>query len=216
MENVVRRIHPEAPQQDVGSVVSTAERALQVAVAGVTHEARRAASCLLEPEVGDLVLVTLVPGRGCYVLAVLERQDTGHARLVHEGDLELQLPTGRLSMTAAQGMSVVSGKEVSCVTSSVRLHAAEADLFLERTSFLGRLARVEVESLKMLGRFFDSVIERLSQRVQRSYRKIEGMEQVRAEQLDYVAEKNVSVRGHNTLVTAEQLVKLDGEQVHLG
>jgi hypothetical protein len=39
---------------------------------------------------------------------------------------------------------------------------------------------------------------------------------VRARQIDYVAEKNVSVRGHNTLLTAEQLVKLDGEQVHLG
>jgi len=68
----------------------------------------------------------------------------------------------------------------------------------------------------VLGRFFDSVVERLSQRVRRSYRKVEELEQVHAQQLDYVATKNVSVRGHNTLLTAEELVKLDGEQVHLG
>lgn len=216
MENLARRIHPEAVQQDVGTMLPAAAGALQVAISGVAHEARRAASCLLEPEPGDLVLVTLVPGRGCYVLAVLERQEAARGRLVHMGDLELQLPAGRLTVAATQGMSVVSGKDVSCVTGTLHAHAAEAEIFLERSSFLGRLARVEVETVKVLGRFFDSVLERFSQRVRRSFRKVEELDQVRAEHLDYTANQTASVRGHNTLLTAEQLVKLDGDQVHLG
>ncbi len=216
MENVARRIHPEAVQQDVGTVLSAAERSLRIAVGAATHEARRASSCLLEPEPGDLVLVSLVPGRGCYVLAVLERQQATRGRLVHEGDLELQLPTGRLSVAATRGMSVVSGQDISCVAGSLRAHTGSAELFAERTSFLGKLAHVEIEALKVVGRFLDSVLERVSQRVQRSYRKVEELDQVRAAQMDYVATQNLSVRGHNTLVTAEQLVKLDGDQVHLG
>ena len=56
-------------------------------------------------------------------------------------------------------------------------------------------------------------IERLTARYAR---RIEESEHVRASRLDYVAKKNMSLRGENTLVTAEELVKLDGAQNHLG
>ncbi|MDY7227178.1 DUF3540 domain-containing protein [Hyalangium rubrum] len=216
MEKLAGRIGSTVIQQDVGSVLSTEGASLSVAVGGTPHPAKRAPSCLLAPEPGDLVLVTFVPGRGCYVLAVLEREEGAPGRLVHQGNLGLHLPAGRLTVTASEGMSVVSGQDVSCVTSSLRAHAVEANLSIEKAHFLGTFASVQVETLKVIGRFFDSVLERFSQRVRRSYRQVEEVDSVRAEQLDYMASKNVSVRGRNALVTAEQLVKLDGDQVHLG
>jgi hypothetical protein len=62
----------------------------------------------------------------------------------------------------------------------------------------------------------DSVFDRLLQRVKRSYRFVEEHDQVRAAQIDYVAQNNASLRGENTLITAKDLVKVDGEQIHLG
>ena len=58
--------------------------------------------------------------------------------------------------------------------------------------------------------------ERISQRVKRLYRHVEDFEQLRADKVDYVANKTMSLRGQNTLMTAEELVKVDGEQIHLG
>ena len=47
-------------------------------------------------------------------------------------------------------------------------------------------------------------------------RTVEGLDQVKAEQIDYAAQKTASMRGENTLVTAEELVKVDGAQIHVG
>ncbi len=50
----------------------------------------------------------------------------------------------------------------------------------------------------------------------RAYRFVEEMEHVRAGSIDYAARENVRFHGRNALVTAQQLVKMDGEQIHMG
>jgi hypothetical protein len=52
--------------------------------------------------------------------------------------------------------------------------------------------------------------------VKRSYRFVEEADQVKAQRIDYAAEKSVCLRGENALVVAEELVKVDGGQIHLG
>ena len=60
------------------------------------------------------------------------------------------------------------------------------------------------------------MLERLSQRVKRSYRTVDELDQLHARQLDYKVDKTMSLRAANALLTAEQLVKVDGGQIHLG
>jgi Protein of unknown function (DUF3540) len=51
----------------------------------------------------------------------------------------------------------------------------------------------------------------------RSYRTVTEMDQLRAERIDHVAaEQAMNLRGKDTLMTAERLVKVDGEQIHMG
>jgi hypothetical protein len=42
------------------------------------------------------------------------------------------------------------------------------------------------------------------------------MDQLRAKRVDYTAEKSMHLHGENTLMTADSLVKLDGEHIHMG
>jgi hypothetical protein len=60
------------------------------------------------------------------------------------------------------------------------------------------------------------VLERVLSRVQRSYRVVEEVEQFSGRHLDYQVSENLSLRGKNSLITAEELVKLDAKQLHLG
>jgi hypothetical protein len=70
--------------------------------------------------------------------------------------------------------------------------------------------------MKLIGRFFHSMIDSISQKVKRSYRVVEDIDHVRSSQIDYRASKNMSLRGQNALINAEELVKIDGDQIHLG
>ncbi|WP_437959710.1 DUF3540 domain-containing protein [Sorangium sp. So ce119] len=212
---VARQIEPEAAYQEVGRVVRATDGAFLVASGAAEIEARRAVSCMVEPETDDVVLVSVLPGRGAYILAVLERQGSD-VSVVLEGDLHVKLPGGRFVLGAAEGVTFASAKEVGVVAGEVKVNARLGSLFVESLSYLGTAVQVEIEKAKVKAAAFDASVERVVERVKRAYRFVEEFEQLRAERVDYVAKKNMSLRGENTLVTAEELVKLDGAQIHLG
>ncbi|WP_438028851.1 DUF3540 domain-containing protein [Sorangium sp. So ce233] len=212
---VARQIEPEAAYQEVGRVVRPADGAFVVATGAGELEARRAVSCMVGPETDDVVLVSVLPGRGAYILAVLEREGSD-VSVVLEGDLHVKLPSGRFVVGAAEGVTFASGKEVGVVAGEVKVNARLGSIFVESLSYLGTAVQAEVEKAKVKAAAFDATVERVVQRVKRAYRFVEEFEQLRAGRVDYVAKKNMSLRGENTLVTAEELVKLDGAQIHLG
>jgi hypothetical protein len=59
-------------------------------------------------------------------------------------------------------------------------------------------------------------IDRVSERLKKSFRTIEEIEQVRANELGVDVKGNLSIHADNTLMTSDKLVKVDGEQIHLG
>jgi hypothetical protein len=173
-------------------------------------------SCLVAPEAEDGVLVAVAEDGRVFILAVLDRREGAAVRLEAEGDLLLRLRNGRFAVAAQEGIELATAKEASVISGGLRVNAAEARVGLDRLSYLGRFVEAEVEQVKLFAGSLDSVLGRLWQRVKRSYRVVEEVDHVRADQIDYAAKKNAQIRGRNALVTAEQLVKLDGEQIHLG
>jgi hypothetical protein len=217
MRQLARKREQEVAFQEAGTVVEALEgNALTVRTASGTYSARRAFSCLVEPMVGDVVLLSGLPGGACYVLAVLERESEAPARLVTEGDLEVRLTKGRFVVAAQEGVDLVSAQDVSVTAGGIRVNAAEGNMVVRQLSVLGSFVRAEFDRIKVLAESCDSVLDRMIQRVKRSYRFVEEHDQVRAAQIDYAAQNNASLRGGNTLITAKDLVKVDGEQIHLG
>jgi hypothetical protein len=87
---------------------------------------------------------------------------------------------------------------------------------LSRLSFVGSVVQAEVERLKLLAESVDTTLTRLYQRVKRSYRVVEELDQLKAERIDYEAKELLSLHGKHATITAESLVKVDGDQIHLG
>ncbi|AUX37101.1 MULTISPECIES: DUF3540 domain-containing protein [Sorangium] len=177
--------------------------------------AKRATSCLLEPATGDLVLLAVVNGAR-YILAVLEREEGAPSRLVAEGDLQIRLQRGALGLSAPDGVHVQTGKDLSMVASTFRVQAKEGHVALGLFSFVSKLVRGEVDRAKLVGRSLDAHLERLMQRVKRSYRIVEEADHVRADRIDYAAKGNLAIHSENAKITASHLVKIDGDQIQVG
>jgi hypothetical protein len=225
MNNVVRKIRNDAAlSNDDGRVVEETGRVLVVREDGAVlvrtasgeHEAHRAVSCLVAAEVDDLVLVARSPLEGAFVLAVLRREGNAATTLAVAGDLDVRLESGRLSLAAQEGVDLLSAREVSVTAGGLRVNAAEGHVVLQSLSFLGDAVRAEIDRVKLFAQSFDSVLERFSQQVQRSYRTVAETDQVRAQRIDYTAEKTLSLHGEHQLISADELVKVDAEQIHLG
>ena len=216
MKNLARKLEDDPVSHDVGTLVRVEGPVFVVRTRSGDLEAARAATCLLEPSAGDRVLVAGSCSEGWYVLAILTRAAGARAAVTLDGDLEIRLPSGRFTVAAQDGVDLVSGGDVSVVAGRIDVNAADGNVVLGRLTFLGTFVRAEIEKIKLVAERFDSVVERVAQRVKRSYRSVEESDHVRAERIDYSAKKTASLHGENTLLTAEELVKIDGEQIHVG
>jgi hypothetical protein len=191
-----------ADAQVVGTVTAVTERGARVRTGEGEVEVKRAVSCLVEPEEGDLVLLVRRGPATPYLLAVLERPGGRGLRISAEGDFSIDARGGRLAVHGAEGVEVTSEECVSLAGERVEARGREASLFFG--------------SVKLIAGAADSVLERLFQSVTRSFRRVEEVDHLRAGQIDHAAEGMVRLHGGHTLMTARELVKTDAKQIHVG
>lgn len=201
--------------QEIGEIVESEDARLQVQTESGRFSARRAVSCLVEPEPGDRVLLAVPPSGDLFVLAVLSRESDAQLRLPLDRDAAIRC-RGTLSLFATDDLELRSAKEVATVATKVSTTAVEATVTADRLSIVGRFVEAHTEQIKGVLGVVDTVLERLSQKMKRSYKYVEEIDMTRAQQVDLRAEETVSIRAANAFVTAEALMKIQGEQIHLG
>jgi len=202
--------------QEIGTVNAVVGDKLGVHTASGAFAARVAASCLLRPRPGDSVLVAVPPDGDLFVLAVLERDDAeGAHELRVEGDLELKA-TGQLEICGLEGTQVRSPAHLELGAPQISVTGVETRVSSDRLHVFGRVLQAHADTVKTVLGAIDSFADRVSQHVKRSYRFVEEMDVTRAKQIDSRAERTMTLRAKNTFVAAEDLVKVDGDQIHLG
>jgi hypothetical protein len=196
-------------------VIDRRDARVTVAAGHRRASARRAASCLLEPREGDRVLTAAV-GSETFVLAVLERDRAEPARLSVDGDLELRLRGGRFRVDADDGIELRTGDEASLSSRRLRIDAIDGKVVMEGLRVLAGRVGGQIGTLRLVAAVVDTVAERLRQKLQRSYRFVDEIDQVRAGTIDYGAAGFARIHAEDSVVTADKLVKIDGEQIHVG
>ncbi len=192
--------------QEIGRVLRRDRGCFVVSTAAGDIRCARAKSCLVAPALGDTVLVAAAATGRAWVLAVLDGTDD-HTRIEVDGDLAVTVPDGAFTV-ASRAVGVLSGR--------LDVNALDGNVALQHLTYVGRFLRGEVEKIRVHAGNLDTVLERFSQRVKRSLRKVEELDQLHARQIDHRADKAMSMRAANALLTAETLVKVDAEQIHLG
>lgn len=200
--------------QEIAVVVRVAEGRATVRAGEVEYSAKRAASCLLEARQGDRVLCA-VAETDAWILAVLDREDATTSIAV-EGDLEIISRQGRVRVGGREGLSLGSEADVTIAAGELNVRTMAASLVADGIEVLGKTVRAEAGRVKVLAEALDTVLDRFSQRVKRAYRFVEERDSLRAGTIDYVADKAVTVSAENTVMTAKELVKVDGGQIQLG
>jgi hypothetical protein len=216
MHSVARKLEARVVFQEVGEVVTIDAASLGIRTALGTLQARRALSCVVAPRLGDRVLVASEERGASFVLAVLERPSEAPTTIGVEGDLELRTPSGKVTVTTRDGLDLSSAATVRVTAPAVDVSAVEGRLAFQMLDLFASVLQAEMGKVKALACKLDALLDRLRLRTRSSLRTVEELDQVRARHLDYSATGNAHLRGENTLVTAEDLVKINADQVHLG
>lgn len=212
-DNLARQL--SYASEEVATIVGVSGNQFRIRSRNGECEARRAASCLLMPELGDEVLV-VHHERGSHVLAVLERNEESPSRIMTDGDMEIAAMGGKVVVNGAEGVDIVTPGEANIAAGTTRLTTTSAELVVDAMTYVGDRVTAQIDRVKTVAKSVETTAGRLVQRLEKAYRFISRSESVRAEYLDYEARKAFHVKSETTLVNSAGLTKLDGSQIHLG
>lgn len=197
-----------------GVVTTVVDDDVAVSHEGRSTLARRAASCLLAPLAGDTVLVARAGGRA-YVLAVLERESSERAVEV-EGDLHLRSRHGAVTIEAERALRLRTPGTLGVAGKTLTLAAEQASWVAGQIRVLSEHLALESTRIRQVASFSEVVAESIKETLGRSYRTIRESEHVDAGSLTLSVRNMLRSHADTAIVTAKKLIKLDGDQIHLG
>ncbi len=189
-------------------VCSCADGTFGVRTGAETVTAKQADGCLLQPQPGDTVLLSLSPHGNHYILTVIERARKEHNDIVLSGDVTLTAMGGSINLEAEHCLNLESP--------GIRVDAQEGALNIESCSFLGKLFNGHVESINLLGKNCNSLFKRMTQRLEVLFRHVSAHEEMQAASSRRVVDGHCVIQAENTTVLSEKVSKIDGKQVQLG
>jgi len=212
------KLHHNQPYLAYGEVVETIGERYVVSVQSGEVDARVALSCIVQPEPGDLVMISLDDFNRCYVVAVLER-DTSREQpigITFPSDVTMTVEHGGLTIRTEDSLQFGSRKEISLSTEDLNIHATNGDVCMEKLSFIGKYLGTQVEKVKIVGNTLDTVFKRMTQKIKHGFRYIEHHEEVHAGSSRYLIKETMTVQSKNSIHLAREHMKLDAEQIHIG
>lgn len=191
------------------------EDLLLVETGALRVQARRALSCLIEPEPGDTVLL-VGDAQSPFVFGVLERRGDKPVRMVVSGEAEIHATGGRLSLSGEQGLILSSPAKVEISAPEVSVIGRAARFVLHEVTHVGRSIASHVGRLKVVGETLETMMRQVMSRSQRSFTMVEETDIRRSGDIDHRAEGTLHLSGQNAIVTATTIAKVDAGQIHLG
>jgi len=213
VEAVVSDVAPPSGRFSKGSSVLPP---MELRIGSRTVEARRAASCLLAPSVGDRVVAT-ISGDEVFVMGVLTHDAREKTTIALGGDVALEVnENDRVSLRGARDLKLEASHTVTAAAEDVRIQAGRASVVAKKIEMIGASIESTFDQMRQLGRVVEVIADEVSSRLKRNLRFVSEIDQTRAKVVDVRAEGVVTIHGENTCVTARQIAKIDSNQIHIG
>lgn len=186
-----------------------------VSTDGHRYWLKPALGCLLQPALGDRVLLSL-DGEEGYILSVLERTQAQASELRVDGDLRLSLPSGALSIETRDGLALDAGANLLVQAQSSLVQVNEAQVGFGTLQVTGE--RVDSRWLEHneQAHSYNMQAGMHSAEYGDSWRKVTGHEEVQAGSVRQRVSRDWSVSGETLDMFADVTVAIDAERIKLG
>ncbi len=181
-------------------VLGVSGSSLVIEIEGEPRPAIRAAGCLLDPQEGDTVLAYCGEEALPIVVSVLLSGEGGEKR----------------RMTFSGGVDISSDGEIGITARRFTGRFSECSLTGGTLSLAGEILSFTGRSIIHAGETLERVAGWLIDRARGASRHIEGVDRTLSGEILLESESMVSIQSRTTLISGSDLVKIDGDQVHLG
>jgi hypothetical protein len=217
MNSVLEKPEPLQPFLEYGTVLFRKGRLFSVQTSWGMIEAEQAFGCLVKPETGDVVLLSVDASGASFILSVLRRTDREkETDLLFEGQVNFHVRDGGLSLSSDEALNVASEEEVICTSRKIMIAADEGTATISKLSLFGTFLESQIKRVKHVADTVDTICRRLTGRFVTVIRYVKEEEEIQTGSTRYLVEDTLTMHSKNAVHMAEEIVSINAEQVHLG
>jgi len=218
MQNLAKEIEYSQPCLEYGRILAEGEGCYTVLTSFGEVMSEQAVGCLIRPRMGDKVLLSMDTTDECFILSVLRRNvdENVQTELVFDGQVNLHVKGGGLSLTSDDEMSLASREGLAFASKRISIHADNGKIAIEKLSFIGKVFQSQVKRIKIVANTVENIFRRLTQRLDDSFRFVKEHDEVQSKSARYLVEDTLTMHSKNAVHMAEEIVTINAEQVHLG
>ena len=203
------------PVQLIGTVQLVNGALFTVNCDGVNWVCPQALSCLVEPQVGDEVIISGPDHDRVYLIAVVSRSSDAPIAIKMQGDLAISSTTGSVSLHSATDTRISSDATLTLNSAHYEQANDTAKLTIGQMSYAGETMEATVGKTTLFSSMVNFMADRINSVARLCFRHIKEVDHVRAQTIDYEAEKLTRVHGGYTTLTAQDVMKINGDQIHM-
>ncbi|WP_161495215.1 DUF3540 domain-containing protein [Advenella sp. S44] len=203
------------PVQLVGTVQQINGALFTVNCDGADWICPQALSCLIEPQVGDQVIISGPDRYRVYLIAIISRSSNAPVSLAIRGDLAIRSTSGSVSLHSAAGTHISSDAKLALSSAHYEQTNDTARFTVGQMSYTGETVEATVGKTTIFSSIVSLLADRINSVARLCFRNVKEVDHVRAQTIDYEAEKLTRVHGGYTTLTAQDVMKINGDQIHM-
>lgn len=177
---------------------------------------KRAASCLIEPQLGDTVLIFDTGfEKISFITAVLVSSQEATSKVVLPGGASLETIDQQLTIKA-ENISLNGNASVSLNSAHIDVNAAVATLKVSQLQSWSDSMEAHVVRATFVIKTLTSHINQAISRIRNSWRKVEELDETQAGRVRVLVEGHHQLKAEHVTTQAQGFVRIDGKKIDLG
>jgi len=212
--NVIPMADHAPPAVRQGVVTAVGENGLSIAVSGKTVRARKAFSCIIEPEVQDTVLCCRDDTGTFFVLAIMDRPRNQAMKLVFPSDATLESASGSVNVFSKKAINMAA-KDISAFSKNAVHKSDQGYIAFDRITASGTEVHASYKTVRLISGLINTMARQVIDKFKGYIRHTEDNDQVQAGQLTRRTSGLYSMDSRNTVMISKKETKIDGEKIYM-
>ena len=175
----------------------------------VTFTVKKAFSCLIEPQVSDIVVLYKKDENSTFITDILERTNVGVMEIIAKDGLTLQTQNGDLNLSSSANISISADDTLNSF-------AYKANVVIDTVSFLTKVTTLKAQTLNVIASAYHGVIDHLHMKNESVVQHIEGHEELQCHSSRKIVKESDIYNVNESITVAKGQVKIDAEQINMG
>ncbi|KUJ95091.1 MAG: Uncharacterized protein XD41_1898 [Desulfonauticus sp. 38_4375] len=217
MKNIAKKLDLDQPWLEYGNIVAFKNQQWIVKTNNGEIQTKKSISCLIKPEIGDKVLISIDSQGESFILSVLDRaKENKDINLNFQGNVNIESRSGKINLIAKNDISLASQNNLTLASNIFFISSHKGDINIQSLAFTGKKIKASLKKIKMVCISVEQVIERLTQKLINSFKFVKEHNEVQSNSSRYLVEETLIMHSKNATHMSEEIITINGEQVHLG